>query len=46
VALTDGKACGEAGVGFVRLIFATPRPILEEALASMGEALRNRSAGQ
>jgi cysteine-S-conjugate beta-lyase len=42
VALTDGAACGEAGVDFVRLVFATPRPILEEALASMGKALRNR----
>jgi len=42
VALTDGADCGEAGVGHVRLVFATPRPILEEALSLMGDALRRR----
>lgn len=40
VALTDGALCGAAGEGFVRLIFATPRPILEEAVISMGRALK------
>jgi cystathionine beta-lyase len=40
VALTDGAECGRAGVGFVRLVFATPRPILEEAVAAMGRAVR------
>ena len=39
VALTDGRDCGEAGAGFVRMNFAMPRPILVEALARMGEAL-------
>jgi cystathionine beta-lyase len=42
VALTDGADCGEAGVGHVRLVFATPRPILEQAVTQMGEALRGR----
>jgi cystathionine beta-lyase len=42
VALTDGAACGEAGAGHVRLVFATPRPILEEAVSRMGDALRSR----
>jgi cystathionine beta-lyase len=41
VALTDGAACGEAGIGFARIIFATPRPILTQAVASMGEAVRS-----
>jgi len=40
VALTDGTACGTAGAGFVRLVFATPRPILAEAVTRMGEAVR------
>ncbi|PFG40824.1 cystathionine beta-lyase [Georgenia soli] len=39
VALTDGIACGEAGAGFVRIIMATPRPILRRAVEQMGEAL-------
>ena len=32
VALTDGASCGQAGVGHIRMIAATPRPILEEIL--------------
>jgi cystathionine beta-lyase len=44
VAMTDGAACGAPGVGFLRLIFATPRPILEQAVAQMGAALDRRSA--
>jgi cystathionine beta-lyase len=39
VALTDGAMCGAAGEGFVRMIFATPRPILQQAVISMGQAL-------
>ncbi|HEV3382607.1 MAG TPA: aminotransferase class I/II-fold pyridoxal phosphate-dependent enzyme [Trebonia sp.] len=39
VALTDGAACGDAGRGFARLTFATPRPILSEMIRRMGEAL-------
>ena len=30
LSVTDGRACGGAGVGHVRLILATPRPILEQ----------------
>lgn len=29
VALTDGRACGEAGAGHVRVVLATPTPIVE-----------------
>ena len=32
VALTDGASCGEAGVGHLRMIAATPRPILQSIL--------------
>jgi cysteine-S-conjugate beta-lyase len=42
VALTDGPACGRAGSGFVRYNFATPRPILEQTVAQMAEALGRR----
>ncbi|KQX66293.1 MalY/PatB family protein [Angustibacter sp. Root456] len=42
VALTDGRACGDAGTGFVRYTFATPRPVLVQTLERMGEALRSR----
>lgn len=38
VALTDGGACGEAGRGFVRIVLATPRPVLEEAVERMAAA--------
>jgi len=43
VALTDGASCGKAGEGFVRFIFATPRPIIEHAVLQMAEALNQRS---
>jgi cystathionine beta-lyase len=43
VALTDGAACGAPG--FVRMIFATPRPILTEAVRLMGKAVRDRAPG-
>ncbi|MEE6289250.1 aminotransferase class I/II-fold pyridoxal phosphate-dependent enzyme [Georgenia sp. MJ173] len=39
VALTDGSSCGGAGEGFVRLIFAIPRPILRQALEQMRDAV-------
>ncbi|MFT4221230.1 MAG: MalY/PatB family protein [Microbacterium sp.] len=42
VALTDGSACGAPGAGFVRLVFATPRPILDEIVDRMATALRRR----
>lgn len=38
VALTDGAACGTPG--FVRMIFATPAPILTTAVRQMGAAVR------
>lgn len=42
VALTDGAACGPAGAGFVRFVFATPRPVIARAVEQMGDALRRR----
>ena len=39
VALSDGPDFGEAGRGFVRLNFATPRAILDAALERMAAAL-------
>lgn len=39
VAVTDGLACGQAGAGHVRIVFALPRPLLEEAVVRMGAAL-------
>lgn len=42
VALTDGANCGKAGEGFLRFIFATPRPIIEQAVLKMAEALNQR----
>lgn len=38
VALTDGAACGTPG--FVRMIFATPAPVLTTAVKQMGAAVR------
>ena len=42
VALTDGGACGDIGKHSVRLNFATPRPVMEDMVRRMGEAVRNR----
>ncbi|RZS56375.1 cystathionine beta-lyase [Microcella putealis] len=39
VALTDGRACGAAGAGGVRMILATPAPIALEAIDRMADAL-------
>ncbi|HEX6967309.1 MAG TPA: aminotransferase class I/II-fold pyridoxal phosphate-dependent enzyme, partial [Micromonosporaceae bacterium] len=39
VALTDGAQCGTAGRGFVRLNFATPRPILKQTIRRMAAAI-------
>ena len=38
VAMTDGPQCGEVGRGFVRYNFATPRPIMEQAIKQMAQA--------
>ena len=42
VALTDGGACGDVGTTSVRLNFGTPRPVMEQLVRRMGEAVRNR----
>jgi cysteine-S-conjugate beta-lyase len=42
VAMVDGVACGVDG--FARLNFALPRPVLEQAVARMGEAVVLRRA--
>lgn len=42
VALTDGSATGTAGIGFMRFVFATPRPIIEHAVDRMADALAKR----
>ena len=38
VALTDGPACGQAGRGFLRLITATPQPVLDEVVDRLAGA--------
>ena len=42
VAMIDGPACGKSGAGFVRYNFATPRPIIEQAVVQMARALHER----
>ncbi len=42
VAMTDGPLSGDAGAGFMRYNFATPRPILERTVEQMAAALRSR----
>jgi len=42
VALSNGPAFGAPGEGFVRLNFATSRPILSDALERMAKALKSR----
>jgi len=39
VLATNGAECGDAGQGFLRLNFATPRPVLAEMIRQMGAAL-------
>jgi len=41
VAITDGGACGDAGCKCVRFNFAMPRPLMEQAIRQMGEALKS-----
>lgn len=43
VAMTDGLACGPAGEGHLRFILATPRPIIEQAVRQMADALREQA---
>ncbi|MBA2518864.1 MAG: aminotransferase class I/II-fold pyridoxal phosphate-dependent enzyme [Chloroflexia bacterium] len=40
VAVVNGRACGEAGLGFVRLNFAMPRPLLEQTVHQMAAAVK------
>jgi len=40
VTLTDGSLCGRGYEGYARLIFAMPRPILEQAVLDMADAVR------
>ncbi|MGW1677605.1 MalY/PatB family protein [Saccharopolyspora sp. NPDC002376] len=39
IALTDGAACGVEGRGHARLTFATPRPVLEQIITGLAEAV-------
>lgn len=39
VILTDGSLCGDAGAGFIRYNFATPRPIMAETISRLGAAV-------
>ena len=41
VVLTEGSMCGAAGTGFARLIFATPTPVLEQIIRTLGKSLRS-----
>jgi len=40
LAVTDGRACGAAGAGHVRLILATPRPVVEQIVDALAGAAR------
>lgn len=42
VVLTEGRLLGRGYEDFVRVVFATPRSVLDEAFVSMGAALRGR----
>ncbi|MFT4306947.1 MAG: aminotransferase class I/II-fold pyridoxal phosphate-dependent enzyme [Microbacterium sp.] len=44
VVLTEGALLGRGYERFVRIVFATPRPILAAALAAMGEATQRAHA--
>ncbi len=39
IAVIDGAECGEGGRGHVRFNFATPRPIIEQAVARLAHAV-------
>lgn len=41
VALVNGSACGNAGERSVRFNFAMPRPVLEQAISQMSDAIRS-----
>ena len=39
LAVTDGRACGAAGAGHVRVILATPRPVVEQIVQRLASAV-------
>jgi cystathionine beta-lyase len=41
VTLTDGALCGAGYEGFVRLVFAMPRPILRDAVLAIADAVNS-----
>jgi cystathionine beta-lyase len=43
VAMTDGAACGVAGIGYTRFVFAMPRPIMREAIMRISRALERHA---
>lgn len=43
VTLTDGGLCGTGFEGYVRLVFAMPRPILRSAVTAMAESVEVRA---
>lgn len=45
VVLTDGRLLDRGHEDFVRIVFATPRPILAEATEAMGETVQ-RNGGE
>jgi len=40
LAVTDGRACGAAGAGHVRVVLATPRPLVERIVDALVTAAR------
>ena len=46
VSLTDGAQCGRGYEQYVRLVFALPRPLLEEAVIGMANAVARHRAGE
>ncbi|MGO3147717.1 MAG: MalY/PatB family protein [Leucobacter sp.] len=42
VSLTNGADCGAPGVGYTRMILATPAPILKQAVLQMAAAINSR----
>lgn len=44
VAITDGRATGREGAGFIRVNFATPTPILRQIVAQLGDAVSRHLA--
>lgn len=45
VCYTDGALCGDAGAGFIRANFATPRRVLAAMLEQTGEAVQRLRSG-